>query len=165
MEKEKVMKHAAQVTEFQERMFDFIEESFRDDAELQTKQKTEQFWEQLHYRLEIEEEQESALKTEIVEKTEKIEEPVQQASNQIIEEKIMIDQSGVLSTFLNINIRILFLVIMSINIIWMQYLSMKYGSRLLILVMKWMMIMVMVCYMIYWIKPYRRVFWKKRTHD
>ena len=172
MEKERVMKHAAPSNKYQEWMFDFIEESFRDDAELLTTQETEQFWEQLHQKLEInemqevEEKQEMVVESKVWQVTEKVEEHIDLVeSDHEEEEHIVIDQSSVIRDFLNINIRILFLVIMSINIVWMQYLSMRYGSRSLIQIVKWLMIIILFCYMISWKKPYVWFIRKRQAHD
>ena len=78
---------------------------------------------------------------------------------------IVIDHTGVLKNYINISIRILFIAIMSIHILWMQYLETRYTNTPLIQLVKWLMITLVVGYIISWIKPYDKVFWKIHAHD
>ena len=78
---------------------------------------------------------------------------------------IVIDHTEVLKNYVNISIRILFIAVMSIHILWMQYLETRYTNTPLIQLVKWLMITLVVGYIISWIKPYDKVFWKIHAHD
>lgn len=131
MGKERVMKHAVPLKncQEQERLYDFIEVTFRDDSELKRDEMTE-----------VEDEKEEHM-------------------------DIVIDHTEVLKNYVNISIRILFIAVMSIHILWMQYLETRYTNTPLIQLVKWLMITLVVGYIISWIKPYDKVFWKIHAHD
>lgn len=78
---------------------------------------------------------------------------------------VIIDHTEVLKNYVNISIRILFIAVMSIHILWMQYLETRYTNTPLIQLVKWLMITLVVGYIISWIKPYDKVFWKIHAHD
>lgn len=164
MEKERVMKHAVPLTEIQKQMFDMIETALKDQEALLSDEEVMNFWKGIHQELKLCEE--VSQKDEAV--TFLYEEPIQEGSKkeqQWISDEVVIDPIDGIKEFFNVPIRVLFLGIMSLNILWMEVLSRNYGNHAVINLMEYSMILMVIGFLLSWIKPEKKVFWKISGHD
>lgn len=161
MGKERVMKHAVPLTEIQKQMFDMIETALEDKETLLSDVEVMDFWKEFHQELKLCEE--VLQKDEIQEMvTFLYEEPIEE---QWISDEVVIDPIDGIKEFFNVPIRVLFLGIMSLNILWMEVLSRNYGNHAVINLMEYLMILMVIGLLLSWIKPEKKVFWKISGHD
>ena len=161
MGKERVMKHAVPLTEIQKQMFDMIETALGDKETLLSDEEVMEFWKEFHQELKLCEE--VSQKDEIQEAmTFFYEEPIEE---QWISDEVVIDPIDGIKEFFNVPIRVLFLGIMSLNILWMEVLSRNYGNHAVINLMEYLMILMVIGFLLSWIKPEKKVFWKISGHD
>lgn len=167
MGKERVMKHAVPLTVIQKQMFDFIETALKDEEALLSDEEVMEFWKEFHQELKLCEEETVLQKDEIQEVvTFLYEEPTEEMlEQQSIPDEVVINPNDGLKAFLNVHIRVLFLGIMSLNILWMEVLSRNYGDNAMIELMEYLMIIIVIGFLLSWIKPDKKVFWKISGHD
>lgn len=161
MGKERVMKHAVPLTEIQKQTFVMIETALEDKETLLSDEEVMEFWKEFHQELKLCEE--VSQKDEIQEVvTYLYEEPIEE---QWIPDEVVIDPIDSMKEFFNVPIRVLFLGIMSLNILWMEVLSRNYGNHAVINLMEYLMILMVIGFLLSWIKPEKKVFWKISRHD
>lgn len=169
MGKERLMKHAAPLTEIQKQMFDFIETALKDKDELLSDEEVIAFWSEFHQELKLCEEEKVSKKDEIQEVVtflyEEPTEEIQVQKQHLIMNEVVIEPIDGIKAFLNGHIHILFLGIMSVNILWMEVLSRNYGNHVIIELMEYLMILMVIGFLLSWIKPEKKVFWKASAHD
>lgn len=156
MGKERVMKDVPPFTDFQKCMVEFIEAFCSDRIEPLSDEERDLFWNQFHKKLLFHEKKKS---------THKEESKTAEEEKEAVLEQIATTSIDRIKRCLNVNIRLLFLLVMSFNIIWMQVLSKTYGNNTLIIFVKWMMIIAVVSFLISWAKPYKKAFWNISVHD
>ena len=110
--------------------------------------------------------EEEEVVTFLYEEPEEIMQELEQEMNQVsISNGVVIDPIDGIKEFLNIHIHVLFFAVMSLNILWMEMLSRNYGNNSIIQLMEYLMIIIVIGFLLSWIKPDKKVFWKTRAHD
>lgn len=173
MGKERVMKHAAPLTDIQKQMFAFIEEYLNDKDELLSNEEVMEFWSGFHQELKLCEEETVSQKDEkqevvtfLYEEPEEIMQVLEQEMNQaLILDEVEVDPIDGIKEFLSIHIHVLFFAVMSLNILWMEMLNRNYGNNSIIQLMEYLMIIIVIGFLFSWIKPNIKVFWKTSAHD
>lgn len=167
MGKERVIKHAVPFTGIQEQMFEWIEVELADKEEILSDEEVISFWSSFHQELMDYEKTAASQHEELpAVRTFVYEESIEElAKLEQVPDKVMINPVDGIKAFLNVHIRVLFLGVMSLNILWMEILDRNYGDNAMIQLMEYLMIIMVIGFLISWIKPDKKVFRKMSTHD
>ena len=167
MGKERVIKHAVPLTDIQEQMFEWIEAELADKEEILSDEEVTSFWSSFHQELMDYEKTAASQHEELpAVRTFVYEESIEElAKLEQVPDKVMIDPVDGIKAFLNVHIRVLFLGVMSLNILWMEILDRNYGDHAMIQLMEYLMIIMVIGFLISWIKPDKKVFRKMSAHD
>lgn len=156
VEERKEKKRIVPSTDGKQGQGDFIKQSLEQKTKL-TDQEKDQFWNQFYqefilFKQQAEQCDNSRFQIALIEK---------QKENEGKNKK---DIKLTALTFLNRHICIIFLGVMSFNILWMQMLLQRFGNNHIVQLMKWLMIIITLGISLSLIRPHKRCK-KEFTHE